>query len=89
MVKAQQRVMEMHRREAEAIVKRICAILDKVTFLEKGIQILNPKRFMWTQTKQNYDKHVERMENWKDIAKEEDWAFKAGLVPLFLMGGKH
>jgi hypothetical protein len=22
---------------------------------------------MWTETKQNYDKHVERMENWKGI----------------------
>jgi hypothetical protein len=27
---------------------------------------------MWTQTKQNIDRHVEQMENWKDIAKEED-----------------
>jgi hypothetical protein len=26
------------------------------------------------------------MENWKDIAMEEDWAFKARLVPLFSMG---
>jgi hypothetical protein len=25
------------------------------------------------------------MENWKDIAKEEVWASKAGLVPLFMM----
>jgi hypothetical protein len=25
------------------------------------------------------------MENWKDIAEEEDWASKAKLVPLFLM----
>jgi hypothetical protein len=33
----------------------------------------------------NYDKHVERMENWKDIIEEEDWAFKARLIPLFLM----
>ncbi len=40
---------------------------------------------MWTQTKQNYDKHVEWMENQKDIAKEEDWASKVGLVPLFPM----
>ncbi len=40
---------------------------------------------MWTQTKQNYDRHVEQMENWKDIAKEKDWAFKAWLVHLFLM----
>jgi len=34
---------------------------------------------------QNYDKHVERMENWKDIIEEEDWAFKTMLIPLFLM----
>jgi hypothetical protein len=26
------------------------------------------------------------MERWKDIATEVDWAFKAGLVPLFMMG---
>jgi hypothetical protein len=25
------------------------------------------------------------MENWKDITKEEDWASKEGLFPLFLM----
>jgi hypothetical protein len=34
---------------------------------------------------QNYDKHVEQMENWKDIVAKEDWASKARLVPLFLM----
>jgi hypothetical protein len=32
-----------------------------------------------------YDEHVEWMENYKDIADEEDWASKIGLVPLFLM----
>jgi hypothetical protein len=26
------------------------------------------------------------MENWKDIATEKNWAFKAGFMPLFLMG---
>ncbi len=36
--------------------------------------------------KQNYDKHVEQMENYKDIVEEEDLASKARLVPLFLMG---
>jgi hypothetical protein len=41
---------------------------------------------MWTQMKQNYDKHVEHIENWKDTIEEENWASKAGLVPLFLMG---
>ncbi len=40
---------------------------------------------MWTQMKQNYDKHVEHMENQKDINEEEDWASKARLVPLFPM----
>jgi hypothetical protein len=38
-------------------------ILDKATLLEKGIVIPNHERFMWTQTKQNYEKHAERMEN--------------------------
>jgi hypothetical protein len=34
----------------------------------------------------HYDKHVEWMENWKDIVEEEDWASKTRLVLLFLMG---
>ncbi len=34
----------------------------------------------------NYDKHIERMENWKDIITKKDRASKAKLVPLFLMG---
>jgi len=25
------------------------------------------------------------MDNWKDIVEEKDWAFKARLVPLFMM----
>ncbi len=61
MAKTQQRAMEMEQCEVEA--KRRHTILYKVTLLEKGIQILDPKRFMWTQTKQNYDKHVKQMEN--------------------------
>jgi hypothetical protein len=40
---------------------------------------------MWIQMKKNYDKHVERMENWKDINEEEEWASKVGLATLFLM----
>ncbi len=60
--------------------------MDRATLLEKGIKILDPELFMWTQTKQNNDKHVEWMENQKNIAEEEDQASKAGLVPLFLMG---
>ncbi len=67
-------------------MKRRRAIMDKATLLEKGIQIPDLKQFMWTQTKQNYDKHVKQMENYKDIDEEEDWASKARLVPFFLMG---
>jgi hypothetical protein len=57
--KAQRRAMEMERHEVEVVVKRRRVILDRATLLEKGIKILDPKRFMWTQTKQNNDKHVE------------------------------
>ncbi len=40
---------------------------------------------MWIHKKQNYDKHVEQIENQKDIDEEKDWASKARLVTLFLM----
>ncbi len=85
MVEAQRRVMKIERHEVEAVAKRRRAILDKATLLEKRIKISNLERFMWTQMKQNYDKHVKQMDNWKDIVEEEDWAFKARLVPLFMM----
>ncbi len=78
--------MEMEQREVEAVAKRRRVILNITTLLDKSIKIPNPKRFMWTQMKQNYDKHIEWMENQKDIAMEEDWASKARLVLLFLMG---
>jgi hypothetical protein len=55
----------------EVIAKRRHTILDKTTLLEKGIKIPDPEQFMRTQMKQNYDKHVKRMENWKDIIVEE------------------
>jgi hypothetical protein len=64
--------MEMEQHEAEKVAKWRHAISDRATLLEKGIKILDLKHFMWTQMKQNYDKHIERMENWKDIAMEED-----------------
>jgi hypothetical protein len=35
--------------------------------------------------KQNYDKHVERLENWKDIREQEEWVDKAGFITLFFM----
>jgi len=60
--------MEIERCESKTIVKRIHMILNKATLLEKGIKILDPECFMWTHMKKNYDKHIERMENWKDIA---------------------
>ncbi len=66
-------------------VRRHTTIMDRATLLDKGIRIPNLDRFMWIHMKQNYDKHVERMENWKDIGEEEEWVYKVGLVILFLM----
>jgi hypothetical protein len=34
---------------------------------------------------QNYDKHVERLTNWKDISEEEEWVDKARIIILFFM----
>ncbi len=62
--------MEWH--ETKVVIRRRCVILDITTLLEKGIKIPNLEQFMWTQTKQNNDKHVEWMENWKDIIEEKD-----------------
>ncbi len=53
----------MERRELEVVARRRCAILDKTRLLEKGIKISDLELFMWIKKKQNYDKHVERMEN--------------------------
>jgi len=47
MVEAQLKVMEMERCELEVVAKRRCIMLDKATFLEKGIKILDLKRFLW------------------------------------------
>ncbi len=62
----------MEGQESEVIVKNKREILYRTTLLEKNIKIPNLDKFMWTQMKQNYDKHVEQMENWKDIVEEED-----------------
>jgi hypothetical protein len=64
--------MAMEGQESEVIVKNKREILYRTTLLEKNIKIPNLDKFMWTQMKQNYDKHVEQMENWKDIVEEED-----------------
>ncbi len=66
-------------------VRRRATMLDRATLLERGILILDLDRFMWMQTKQKYDKHVERLENWKDINEEEEWVNKARLIILFFM----
>jgi len=68
-----------------ADVKRRATMLDRATLLEKGIHILDPDRFMWIQTKKKYDKHVDRLENWKNINEEEKWVNKARLIILFFM----
>ncbi len=47
-------------------------IMDRATLLHKDIHIPDPDQFMWIKMKQNYDKHVERMENWKDINEKEE-----------------
>jgi hypothetical protein len=64
--------MAMEGQESEVIMKNKREILYRTTLLEKNIKIPNLDKFMWTQMKQNYDKHVEQMENWKDIVEEED-----------------
>ncbi len=38
----------MESRELEVVAKRIWAILDKITLMEKGIEILDLEQFMWT-----------------------------------------
>jgi hypothetical protein len=48
MVEAQRRLMEMEEHEIEVVAKRRCAILNRVTLLEKGIKILDLECFMWT-----------------------------------------
>ncbi len=52
-------------------VKKRATILDRITLLDRGIFILNLDKFMWIQKKHIYDKHVEKLENWKNINKEE------------------
>jgi hypothetical protein len=47
MTKAQQKAMEMERCEAKVVAKKRRIILDKTTFLEKGIKFFDPKQFMW------------------------------------------
>jgi hypothetical protein len=68
--------MEINMSELGGAENRICIIMDRTTLLDKGIHIPNLDWFMWIHMKQNYNNHVERMENWKDIGEEEEWTFK-------------
>ncbi len=86
LTEVQPNAMEINMSVPRAIKMRTHAtIMDIATLLDKGICIPDPDRFMWIQTKQNYDKHVERMEKQKDIIEKEEWVSKTGLVILFLM----
>jgi hypothetical protein len=40
--------MGMEQHEVNVAVKRRCEILDKSTFMEKGIKILDIEHFVWT-----------------------------------------
>jgi len=62
-----------------AKAKRHATIMDRAILLNKHICIPNHDQFMWRQIRQNYDKHVEKMENWKDISEEEKWVLRQGL----------
>ncbi len=64
-------------------------MLDKTTLLEIDIHIPNYDIFTWIQTKQNYDKHVERLKNWTDISEEEEWVDKVGFIALLFMKWEH
>jgi len=85
LTETQLKAMEIEMCESDVATKKRHAIMDKATLMEEGIYILDPKRFIGYKRIYNYDKHVERMENWKDINEEEYWVFKARLIPLFLM----
>jgi hypothetical protein len=43
--------MEIEMRESNVATKRKRAIMDRITFMEKGIHIPDLERFMWIQTK--------------------------------------
>jgi hypothetical protein len=64
--------------------RRRTTILDKATLLDKGIRILDLDRFMWIQTKNIYDKHVERLKIGKTLMKRKNGLKKQGLSFYFL-----
>jgi hypothetical protein len=75
--KVQPNAMEINMSVSSSIeVRRCVTIMEKPTLLDKGSLIPDLDRFMWIQMKQNYDKHFERMENWKDISEKEKWVCK-------------
>ncbi len=62
LIEAQLRAMEIKMCELNAATKRRHTIMDRVTFLKKGIHILDPKQFMWIQTKLNM---IGMLKGWK------------------------
>lgn len=60
-------------------------IMDKTTLLDKGIHIINLDIFMQIQMKKNYDKHVKRLENQKDINEEEQSIYKTWPITICFM----
>jgi len=79
MAEAQQRVMEMERRETKAVMKRRCTILDRATLLDKGIKILDPKRFMWTQMKETMTNMVNGWKTRRILLRKKIGLLKQGL----------
>ncbi len=68
----QSRKMEIDMTTPRATNARIrTTILDRTTLLDRGICILDLDKFIWIQTKHNYEKHVERLENWTNISEEK------------------
>ncbi len=57
--------------------------MDEKILEYRGIKILNERKLFFIPTKQNYSKHVERIEMWKKTGeREEAWVSKARLVTL-------
>jgi hypothetical protein len=50
-------------------IKENLWVMDKKTLEYKGIKILNYKIMFFTPTKQNYSKHVEKINVWKKMKK--------------------
>ncbi len=70
----------MERQESEVV-----AILDRATLLEKVIKFQTLSDSCGHR-RNKIITNMLRMENWKDVVKEEDWASKVRLITVFFMG---